>query len=382
MHLPVQRRTLALLAVIVPLLVLLVYVALRTGPLSPVPVTEARVESREIHPALFGIGTVEARYTYKIGPTFAGRVGQLVAQVGDYVQAGDVLGEMEPVDLEDRVRSQEAAVKRVEAAITEAIARHTFAQTQARRYEDLYAARSVSEEALTIKRQELAIAEAVLAAARADLARAHSEHDALVAQRRSLYLIAPVDGVVTQRSADPGTTVVAGQAVVELIDPDSLWINVRFDQVSAAGLAADLPATIVLHSQNGQGFSGRVQRVEMKADAVTEEILAKVIFDQIPLPLPRLGELAEVMVDLPALPASPLIPNAAIQRQGNQSGVWQIINDKPVFIPVILGRSELDGDVQVLEGIEEGDRIIVYSEKALDAHSRIHLVDRIPGVSK
>src|SRR5690606_29831862 len=67
-----RRRTLALAAAIVPVLALLIYVALRSGPLAPVAVTEARVETQPIHPAVFGIGTVEARYTYKIGPTSAG----------------------------------------------------------------------------------------------------------------------------------------------------------------------------------------------------------------------------------------------------------------------------------------------------------------------
>ena len=104
--LPLQGRTLALLAVIIPLLVLFIYVGLRSGPLAPVAVTVASVESRAITPALFGIGTVEARYTYKIGPTFAGRVKRLEVHVGDQVKAGQVLGEMEPVDLDDRVRSQ------------------------------------------------------------------------------------------------------------------------------------------------------------------------------------------------------------------------------------------------------------------------------------
>lgn len=380
--LPLQRRTLALIAVIAPLLGLLVYVALRSGPLAPVAVTEARVESRAIHPALFGIGTVEARYTYRIGPTFAGRVQRLDVHVGDLVKAGEVLGEMDPVDLDYRVRSQEAAIKRAEAVVREAIARHSFAETQARRYEQLFAARSASEEALITKRQELAIAEAALAAAREDLTRVRSDRDALVAQRDDLRLIAPVDGVVTLRDADPGTTIVAGQAVVELIDPKSLWINVRFDQISASGLAADLPAAIVLRSHNGQSLKGRVLRVELKADAVTEETLAKVIFDSVPSPLPPIGELAEVTVDLPALPARPLIPNAAVQRQGDQPGVWQITNGVPTFIPVQLGRSDLDGQVQVLDGLSDGDRIVVYSEKALGPRSRIHVVERIPGTSK
>jgi len=240
--LPLQGRTLALLAVIIPLLVLFIYVGLRSGPLAPVAVTVSSVESRAITPALFGIGTVEARYTYKIGPTFAGRVKRLEVHVGDQVKAGQVLGEMEPVDLDDRVRSQESAFKRAEAALREAKARQAYAQTQARRYEQLLAVRFISEEIVTTKQQELQIADAALSAAREDIARARSDREGLVAQRSNLRLIAPVDGVVAVRDADPGTTIVAGEAVVEVIDPKSLWINVRFDQISAAGLAGGLPA--------------------------------------------------------------------------------------------------------------------------------------------
>ena len=381
-RLPLQGRTLALLAVIVPLLALFIYVGLRSGPLAPVAVTVVTVESRAVTPALFGIGTVEARYTYKIGPTFAGRIKRLDVHVGDQVKAGQVLGEMDPVDLDDRVRSQESAFKRAEAALREAEARQAYAQTQARRYEQLFAVRSTSEEIVTTKRQELQIADAALSAAREEIARARSDREALVAQRSNLRLIAPVDGVVAVRDADPGTTIVAGQAVVEVIDPKSLWINVRFDQISASGLAAGLPARIVLRSRGGQTLQGRVLRVEPKADAVTEETLAKVTFDNKPEPLPPVGELAEVTVDLPALPAAPLVPNAAVRRDGDKVGVWQIVDGDLRFSPVKLGASDLNGYVQVREGLNNGDQVVTYSEKALTARSRVHVVDLIPGVSK
>jgi len=380
--LPLQGRTLALLAVIIPLLVLFIYVGLRSGPLAPVAVTVSSVESRTITPALFGIGTVEARYTYKIGPTFAGRVKRLEVHVGDQVKAGQVLGEMEPVDLDDRVRSQESAFKRAKAALREAEARQAYAQTQARRYEQLLAVRFISEEIVTTKQQELQIADAALSAAREDIARARSDREGLVAQRSNLRLIAPVDGVVAVRDADPGTTIVAGEAVVEVIDPKSLWINARFDQISASGLAGGLPARIVLRSRGGQTLKGRVLRVEPKADAVTEETLAKVTFDNKPEPLPPVGELAEVTVDLPALPAAPLIPNAAVQREGDKVGVWQIVDADLHFSPVKLGTSDLNGYVQVREGLKNGDQVVIYSEKALTARSRIHVVDHIPGVSR
>lgn len=380
--LPLQGRTLALVAVIVPMLALFIYVGLQSGPLAPIAVTVVTVESRALTPALFGVGTVEARYTYKIGPTFAGRVKRLDVHVGDRVKAGQVLGEMDPVDLDDRVRSQEATYKRAQAVLREAEARQVYVQTQARRYEQLFTVRATSEEIVTTKRQELQIGNAALSAAREDMARTRSDHEGLVAQRKNLRLIAPVDGVVAVRVADPGTTIVAGQAVVEIIDPKSLWINVRFDQISASGLAGGLPARIVLRSRGGQTLKGRLLRVEPKADAVTEEILAKATFNTTPEPLPPVGELAEVTVELPPLTAVPLIPNAAVRREGDKVGAWKIVEGDLRFSPIMLGASDLNGYVQVREGLKNGDQIVTYSEKTLTAHSRIHVVDHIPGVSR
>ena len=379
--LPLQGRTLALLAVIIPLLALFIYVGLRSGPLAPVSVTVAKVESRSITPSLFGIGTVEARYTYKIGPTFAGRVKSLDVHVGEQVQAGQVLGAMEPIDLDDRIRSQESVLKRAQAALVEAEARKVFAEQQLQRYAQLLDVQAVSEESITVKRQDLQVADAALSVAKADIARARSDGEGLIAQKSNLRLITPVAGIVAVRDADPGTTIVAGQAVVEVIDPKSLWINVRFDQISASGLAGGLPAHIALRSRSDQVLQGTVLRVEPIADVVTEEMLAKVTFDNQPQPLPSLGELAEVTVDLPALPTTPLIPNAAVQRDGDKVGVWRIMDGDLSFAPVKFGTSDLNGFVQVLEGLAEGDQIVVYSQKQLKANSRIKVVDKIPGVS-
>ena len=88
---PLQRRTLAVLAVLLPLAGLLGYVALRSGPLAPVAVTEAVAARRALQPAVFGIGTVEARHTLRIGPTVAGRVQQVNVDVGDSVRAWQLL---------------------------------------------------------------------------------------------------------------------------------------------------------------------------------------------------------------------------------------------------------------------------------------------------
>ena len=150
---PLQGRTLALLAVVVPLLALFVYVVLRSGPLAPVAVTLASVENKALTPALFGVGTVGTRTSTKIGPTVAGRLLRLDVDVGDRVRAGQVLGEMDPLDWGERLHAQDAALQRVQASLREAQARQAHAQVQATRYSELLTLQATTQELAATKQQ-------------------------------------------------------------------------------------------------------------------------------------------------------------------------------------------------------------------------------------
>lgn len=390
------RRLLVVVAVLVPLAALFLFVVLRSGPLAPVPVTVTAVESRSVQPALFGIGTVQARHTFRIGPTVAARVLRVEVDVGDYVHRGQLLGEMDPVDLDSRIEAQQAAIRRAtaatrvaEAQVEEAAARQTYAATQAQRFEQLAREGVASQEAAGARGQDHGVADANLAAARSsvevarqELERLRGDRDGQLRQRASLRLIAPADGLVVTRNADPGSTLVAGSPVVEIIAPDSLWVHARFEQLLASGLAAGLPASIVLRSQGQRALAGRVLRVEPLADSVTEETLAKVAFDALPAILPPVGELAEVTIALAALPMGPVVPSASLRRVDGLAGVWVVARQKLRFAPVELGPTDLDGWVRILGGLEAGEVVVVYSQRALVAGSRIKIVDRLPGVAR
>lgn len=390
-----NRRWLSLAVLLLPLAAVFGYVALRSGPLAPVPVTVATVETKPIEPALHGIGTVDARYTHRVGPTSAGRVLRVEVDVGDRVRAGQLLAEIDPVDLDARLTAQQAALARAEAnvlvadaQVSDARARASHAATQAKRYGELARQGAASDEVSEAKLQEQLVSEAAVAstragaeAARKELARARADADAVGRQRSNLRLVAPVDGLVSARSADPGSTVVAGQPVIEVIDPTTLWVNVRFDQLRAAGLRAGLPARIALRSRTGAEVAGHLLRVEPVADSVTEELLAKVAFEALPEPLPAVGELAEVTVALPQSPPAPVVANASVQRVAGRLGVWAVAEGELKFTPVKTGANDLDGRTQVVEGLRGGERVVVYSQRALHARSRIEVVERLPGAS-
>jgi HlyD family secretion protein len=375
------RRSLGLGLAALPLLALFVYVLMRSGPLAPVAVTRTTVESRALEPQIAGIGTVDARQVHKIGPIVAGRLLRVEVQPGDAVEAGQVLAELDPVDLDQRLDALRAGLRRAEAAQAEQAARLAYAVAQDERYERLYATRVVSEEQRLARRQERLVAEAAGAAARQEIARARAEVQVAESQRDHLLLRAPVSGIVVARAADSGTTVVAGQAVVELIDPAEIWIDARFDQVHARGLAAGLPARIELRSREGEFQAGSVVRVEPMADTITEETVAKIRFEVALQPLPPLGEIVQLTVQLPPLEAAPSLPSAALRRVDGVVGVWKLVDDGIRFVPVRIGRSDLDGWVQVLDGLAVGDDVVLYSAARLSAGSRIREVASLTGAA-
>ena len=63
-------------------------------------------------------------------------------------------------------------------------------------------------------------------------------------------------------------------------------------------------------------------------------------------------------------------------------GVWQVINGDLRFTAVSLGIADLEGRVQIREGLKVGDQVVAYSENALNERSRIHVVDHISGVTQ
>lgn len=383
-------RRLGVGAAVLVLLGALSFVALRTGPLAPIKVTVTTVEQGTLSPAIFGIGTVEAQRSWMVGPTVAGRVLSVKVDVGDTVKAGQLLAEMDPVDLDQRLAALDASMARAgsaqaaaQAQVADATARRALAVANNQRNQDLARQNFISPGALEAKVQELASAAAAQQAAQANLAgagqdqqRLKAERAALAQQRGNVRLLAPADGVVTTRDAEAGSTVVAGQPVLRLMDPASLWVRLRVDQGRSAGLATGLPASIALRSQPRSALPGQVARIELLADAVTEERIAQVAFAQPPVGV-SVGEMAEVTLQLPATAQALLLPNASIQYQKGQTGVWQLKGGQPEFVPVTLGVHSLDGQVQVLQGLSQGDEVVVYSQKALAPGARIQVVDAL-----
>ncbi len=269
----------------------------------------------------------------------------------------------------------------------DAVARKDLAVLNAGRFVELGNRNFISASVVEGKVQERASAVATVSGAVANLSAVQQDFNRLAAeragvqqQRNGLRLLAPSDGVVISRDAEAGSTVIAGQAVLRMIEPSSLWIRVRFDQGRSTGLASGLGAEIVLRSNPLMPLAGKVARVEAVSDSVMEERTALVSFESLPAGL-AVGEMAEVTLALAVTAPTLLISSASIKRhadpKGERSGAWRVEDGRLRFVPVRVGQSSLDGQVQILDGLKLDDQVVVFSEKELTANSRIKIVDAL-----
>jgi HlyD family secretion protein len=370
--------------------VLLGWLVTSQGPLAPAKVTVAKVERGPLVSSTFGIGTIEARRGYALGPTIASRVLRVLVDQGDMVKAGQLVAELDPVDLADRVASGESAVERAastiraaEAQLAEAQSRAQIAASGARRYAELRAQGFVSQEAADAKAHEANASKAGVDAAVAQVAAARRDHERARADvagtgklRSQARLVSPVDGVVSARLVEPGTTVVAGQAVLQVIDPATLWVRARIDQAQSGGVRVGQPAEIVLRADAKRAYPGEVRRVDLVSDAVTEERIVNVGFVARPETV-SVGDLVEVTIRVAELANVRSVPAAAVKRVGRQDGVWLVSGGRAAFRPVKAGITTLDGRSQILEGLDDSDEVVVHSEKALKPDDAVKVVTAI-----
>ena len=385
-------RTAALIAAALGLAMLFGWLVVSQGPMAPIKVTVAKVTQGTLTASTFGIGTIEARRAYALGPTVASRVLRVLVDQGDAVKAGQLLAELDPVDLGDRVTSAELAVRRAastiratQAALAEAQSRARVATADARRYAQLRTKGFVSQEAVDAKGHEAQAAQAAVDAAAAQVTAARRDRDrartdvvGISKLRAQSRLVSPVDGVVSARLIEPGSTVVAGQAVVQVLDPASLWIGARIDQGQSGRVRVGQPAEIVLRSDPQRGYRGDVRRVDWVSDAVTEERIVHIGFAVQP-PTLSVGDLVEVTIHVAERVNARALPAAAVKRVDRQEGVWRVTQGRVAFQPVTVGITTLDGRSQILDGLTDDDQVVVHSEQALRPDARVRVVTAIVG---
>lgn len=359
----------------------------------PVPVETALVTTGALRATVNEEGRTRVKNRYVVSAPVAGQLRRIELKAGAEVTAGEtvvaVLDPLPPAMLDARARALaqarlEAAAARLEKARTA----ETFAASELRRFDTLYANQTVSiqeREAAQSRadsaRQETAAAESAWREAQAELAEfSLGRFAATNAPCLPTEIKAPVTGRVLCVFEESARPVSVGASLLEIGDPSDLEVVV---EVLSRNGAAILPGSRVEFEQwsaaDQPELIGRVRLVEPAAFTKTsalgvEEQRVKVVADLL-TPAeqrPTLGDnfRVEATIVVWETNAAVKVPPGALFRQGDQWTAFVLVEARARLQPVRIGRASAS-EVQVLEGLKDGQQVILYPG------SRVHPGQRV-----
>jgi HlyD family secretion protein len=372
--------------------------------LRPIAVTVAPVTTRDIAPAIQGVGTVEAKVAVNVSSKITDRVVSVLVDQGDTIKAGQLMARLDDTQYVAGVNQAEASMRAAEAQLRDLLAgarpneieqlrarlasgsaARTLAERDFQRTRDLFAKELISAQDMDRARQAYDVATATerdthhaldlalhnwarkdqIEAARAQLQAAQS---ALTLAREKLadtVIVSPLNGYVVSRDLEAGGVVNPGIPIFKIADPWTAWVTVYVDQRDTAGLAVGNPADITLRSLPGQVFRGRVARIQREGDRVTEQLAVDVAFAERP-PRLVLGEQVEAAIRPPTHSAAIALPLAAVVRRPDGSGALVVEDGRIHFKPVRLGAADPGGWIEALHGLSPGQAVVTAPGRLAD----------------
>jgi RND family efflux transporter MFP subunit len=285
------------------------------------------------------VGTVEAVNQAKISAKIPGKVERIMAEEGDRVEAGQALLCIEKTELT-------LTVRQAEAALSMAGANYSKAETEWVRARELFETGISSQQQRDLAKSTFEVAQASVKQAKADLGLA--EHQLDNADVTTLF-----GGTVTHRYVDPGERVNPGQPLFEVAEIDSVEIEIGVSDRRFSDLALGQPVTLAVDGYPGHVFEGKVKNIHKVTVGLANpgELLKPGMFARAEI---QTGYHADALV----------MPRAASLEEEGKYFAVAVRDGKACRAEISLGFR--DGEsIEVLSGLEEGDRVVLEGAYAL-----------------
>jgi HlyD family secretion protein len=341
-------------------------------------------------------GETRVRDRFVVSAPVMGRVERIELEPGDPVVRGKtVVARLTPAaaplidprsqaELSAAAEAARAAVGQAQAERDRAVAARGRAQSTARRLESLLKSGAISGDELEAAQTTLKTAEDAVRAAEFSVAR--TEHELQLARARlrpssagggTVTLVAPVDGVVLKRLRESASVVPVGDPLLEIGDPASLEIVSDFLSTDAVRVSRG-DAVLIEQWGGSHPLQGRVRRVEpsgfMKVSALgVEEQRVNVIIDFADdRESATLGDGYRVEVRIIVWRDESVLkaPIGTLFRRGEEWAAFVVENERVRLQAVQIGQRN-DRDAQILQGLSEGQRVVVHPTDTLADGARV-----------
>ncbi len=349
------------------------YIAFRAriAPATSVKAATARVLTGSTADAtLVATGYVVAQRLAEVASEGTGRLVYLGFEEGDQVSKGEVIGRIFNEDIKAQLQLAEANLRATEVDSLESGRSY-------RRSQQLLDSGSITTEQF----------EAAEAKYQGDLARVASANANVRSSQVALdntYIRAPFDGTVLTKNAEIGEIVApfassqsSKGSVVTLADMNSLEVEADVAEANIQKVSTGMPCEIILDAYPSVIYNGYVKKIVPTADRSRATVLTRVAFSNIDdRVLPEMSARIQFFtadstakrIEAPVI----VVPKDAITNRNGQKTVFRIDGDHVSAVVIEIGR-ELGNDVEILNGLSTGDRVVLAPPGKMQTGEKIEI---------
>lgn len=315
----------------------------------------ATIQRSTISDWVEAVGTLQAAQTSQLASQVMGNIAEMRVKEGDRVTRGEVLAVLDDAQPRAAVERATAAEHAAQQEILAADSDYSLAQATLKRYQDLYAKKSVSpQEFDEVKAREQA------SAARDQLARAGlAQAQAALTQAQTTLsytrVRAPFDGVVTEKRADPGTLASPGMPLLTVEDQRRFRLEASVDEGDIHLIKPGQAVPVTLDSLPGAQFNGRVAQIVPAADPASRSFIVKV-------ELPADSRLRSGLFGRAHIARGQrqaiLVARSAVVERGQLQGVYVVGEDQVATLRYITLGQTAGELVEALSGVQGGERVV------------------------
>lgn len=313
-----------------------------------VAVETAAAEARSLASTVEAVGTSLARQSIEVVALASGRVKDIAFEPGQKVAEGDVL-----VLLDDEI--ERADLDQAEASLREAAA--------------------ALERAVTLQKQN-AVSQAALDEAESRKATAEADLDRGKRRLADRTVRAPFDGVVGMRQVDAGARIDDSTVITTLDDLSEIRIEFAVSETLFSNIAVGQAVVATAAAYPDRRFEGKVSSIDSRVDPAGRSFKVRATLPNDDLALPA-GMYMHVTLALDSRVAV-VVPETAIVPVGGKSFVYVVSDGVAERREVSLGQRQT-GSVEIAEGVEAGDIVVVSGTQSLRPGAPVTVVARAGG---
>lgn len=304
-------------------------------------------------------GEVQARQATDLAFRVGGQITERFVNVGDRVKVGQVLAKLDVKDAQLQLNSAKAQLDSTQSAAK-------VAADELKRFQQLLPMHAVSQSQYDVVKNQY---EAAIAAAK----QAQANFNVSANQTGYNQLLANKNGVITKRNIEVGQVIAAGQAAYQLAIDGDREVVIGVPEQAVAKIQVGQQAWVTLWSKPEEKFAAYVREISPAADA-SRTFSAKVALKEGQGSI-QMGQSARVFFNHQQQDVL-MVPLSSVSANGQQAYVW-VVNPNHSIRKVLVGLGAYGRDrVQVTQGLNAQDWVVVGGVHLLHEQQKIHPIDR------